>query len=183
MRVSSAVSLAKSVSRMRLRDADRFSEEVCRLATTEVKRFWIAPRSARTLLTDSRALSTIDIAFCAPSAVVTFRSLTKLAAAPVRVPPLVLVSVRPRPARVAAVAPAGGVAALTPRAKVWPSLTEARLTTPALTEATTPVSPSLLLIAAAVAEVIDSPAFTVKSLMVTVVAVPPGGVTETCRPE
>ena len=34
-----------------------------------------------------------------------------------------------------------------------------------------------------VAEVIDSPALTVKSLMVTVVAVPPGGVTEICRPE
>ena len=67
VRVSSAVSLAKSVSRMRLREADRFSEEVCRLATTEVNRFWIAPRSARTLLTDSRALSTMPRAFCAPT--------------------------------------------------------------------------------------------------------------------
>jgi len=51
---------------MRLRDADRFSDEVCRLATTEVKRFWIAPRSARVLLIAPRALSTTSIACCAP---------------------------------------------------------------------------------------------------------------------
>ncbi|MNV65902.1 hypothetical protein D3C71_1586250 [compost metagenome] len=66
VRVSSAVSLAKSVSLMRLREADRFSEEVCRLATTEVKRFWIAPRSARVLLIAPRALSTISRACWAP---------------------------------------------------------------------------------------------------------------------
>ncbi len=42
-----AVSAAKSVSWMRPRAADRFSEVVLRLATTLVKRFWIAPRSAR----------------------------------------------------------------------------------------------------------------------------------------
>ncbi|MNV61804.1 hypothetical protein D3C71_1543280 [compost metagenome] len=62
VRVSSAVSLAKSVSLMRLRDADRFSVEVCRLATTEVKRFWMAPRSARVLLIELRALSTTSSA-------------------------------------------------------------------------------------------------------------------------
>ena len=65
---------------MRLRDADRFSDEVCRLATTEVKRFWIAPRSARVLLIAPRALSTISIACWAPFTVLTSRSLAYLAA-------------------------------------------------------------------------------------------------------
>src|SRR5690606_27690847 len=50
LRESCADSLAKSASWIRLRAADRFSEEVDRLATTEVKRFWMAPMSARAVL-------------------------------------------------------------------------------------------------------------------------------------
>ncbi len=168
---------------MRLREADRFSEEVCRLATTEVKRFWMAPRSARVLFTDSRALSTIDSACCAPSTVVTFRSLTKLLPAPVSVPPAVLVWVSPRLASVAGVAAAlAGPAKAS--AKVWPSLTDARLIAPAFNEASTPVSPSLPLIAAAVAALMDSPALTEMSPMsIVVAAAAPGAVTEICSCE
>ncbi|MNC30072.1 hypothetical protein D3C75_783450 [compost metagenome] len=104
MRVSSAVSLAKSVSLMRLREADRFSVEVCRLATTEVKRFWIAPRSARVLLIELSALSTISSACCAPATVETSTLSSLLEVAPVSAPPLVLVWVRPTAASLAAVA-------------------------------------------------------------------------------
>src|SRR5690606_20556989 len=46
LRESCADSLAKSASWIRLRAADRFSTEVDRLATTEVKRFCTAPISA-----------------------------------------------------------------------------------------------------------------------------------------
>ncbi len=50
------------------------------MATTEVKRFWIAPRSARVLLIAPRALSTISIACWAPFTVLTSRLLAYLAA-------------------------------------------------------------------------------------------------------
>src|SRR5690606_41077241 len=56
-RVSAAVSAAKSASRIRDREADMFSTDVDRFATTDSKRFWIAPRSAREPLTSVRALS------------------------------------------------------------------------------------------------------------------------------
>jgi len=92
------------VSRIRLREADRFSEVVLRLAMVEVKRFWIAPMSARELFTDFRALSTIDRAFWAPATVEMFRSPTEVLVVDTTPPP-VLVWVRPRPAAVAAVAP------------------------------------------------------------------------------
>ena len=46
-RVGAAVSIAKSASRIRLREADRFSATVCRLPTADSKRFWIAPSEAR----------------------------------------------------------------------------------------------------------------------------------------
>jgi len=64
-----AVSAAKSVSWMRLRAAETFSEVVVRFETTLVKRFWIAPRSARLELTVARAASMVARAFCAPAAV------------------------------------------------------------------------------------------------------------------
>ncbi|MNC42661.1 hypothetical protein D3C75_914810 [compost metagenome] len=98
MRVSSAVSLAKSVSLMRLRDEDRFSDEVCRLATTEVKRFWIAPKSARVLLIEPNALSTISRACCAPLTLVTSRLWTTLLV-PVAAA-VVVAAVKPEPVMV-----------------------------------------------------------------------------------
>src|SRR5690606_2142938 len=98
VRDSSAVSLAKSVSMMRLREADRFSEVVCRLATTELKRFWIAPRSARESFTLPRALSMIAMACWAPVKVEMSTSPTKVSdagATTVAVPPVMLKVVVP----------------------------------------------------------------------------------------
>ncbi|MCY1459615.1 hypothetical protein D9M71_771060 [compost metagenome] len=63
-------------------------------------------------------------------------------------------------------------------------MTEVRLITPASTLASTPVSPSLPLIAAAVAALIDSPALTVMSpMLMAVAAAAPGAVTEICSCE
>ena len=52
-----AVSLAKSASRIRLREADRFSLVTSRLEIVAAKRFCTAPRSARPLLTCDATLS------------------------------------------------------------------------------------------------------------------------------
>ena len=46
-RVSSAVSLAKSVSLIRLRAAETFSTMFDKLRMVDWNRFWMAPRSAR----------------------------------------------------------------------------------------------------------------------------------------
>ncbi len=61
LRDSWAVSAAKSASRMRLREADRFSLVVDRLLIVDSKRFWMAPRLARMDDTCSSATSTISI--------------------------------------------------------------------------------------------------------------------------
>ena len=53
-----AVSDAKSASRIRLRDAWRFSLTAWRLAIVDSKRFWIAPRVLRKPLTVVSAAST-----------------------------------------------------------------------------------------------------------------------------
>lgn len=65
-----AVSAAKSASRMRLLEAERFSDVVCRFEITDAKRFWVAPRLAREPLTFPSAASTAAIAASAPAAVV-----------------------------------------------------------------------------------------------------------------
>ncbi|MNV58109.1 hypothetical protein D3C71_1504690 [compost metagenome] len=151
MRVSSAVSLAKSVSLMRLREADRFSVEVCRLATTEVKRFWIAPRSARVLLIEPSALSTTSSACWAPFTVLmstSFSSLPGVAAA------LAATTALSKPVMPALV-PAVAVMPLNLPSLSTLSLTEVRLIWPAVVpsiSAYTPVSPILALIAVTAAE-------------------------------
>jgi hypothetical protein len=71
-----AVSEAKSVSTMRLRDADRFSFVDCRFLIVESKRDCSAPSSARWPLTLDRAASATLIAACAPSKVLTSMSAT-----------------------------------------------------------------------------------------------------------
>ena len=58
VRVRFAVSAAKSASRMRLRDADRFSAVVCRLAIADSKRFWYEPSTPRVETTWASAAST-----------------------------------------------------------------------------------------------------------------------------
>ncbi|MCW0450865.1 hypothetical protein NB706_003699 [Xanthomonas sacchari] len=63
---------------MRLREADRFSEVELRLAMVEVKRFWIAPMSAREEFTEVSALSMMLNAFCAPWKVEMSTSFRKL---------------------------------------------------------------------------------------------------------
>ena len=156
VRVSSAVSLAKSVSLMRLREADRFSVEVCRLATTEVKRFWIAPKSARVLLIEPSASSTRDSAFCAPVVVLTSRSMAcslAVVTVPVamaapgagQVPSAAFTDV------VSATVPA--TVASTPAVRSPPFLTWVSFTVApsSLTSARMPVSPSLALMAVAAA--------------------------------
>ena len=122
---------------MRLREADRFSDEVCRLATTEVKRFWIAPRSARVLLIAPRALSTTSIACCAPFTVDTS-----------------ILSANCLPGTgVAAAKPASELLmAVKAPALFTLSLTEVRVSAPAASvSASTPVSPILALMAATTA--------------------------------
>ena len=70
-RVSAAVSEAKSVSRMRLREAERFSDTVCRLLMVDSKRFWMAPNVPRSSLTDFRAASMLRMVLLAEPAVFT----------------------------------------------------------------------------------------------------------------
>ncbi|MNN35785.1 hypothetical protein D3C81_1496470 [compost metagenome] len=53
------------------------------MATTEVKRFWMAPRSARVLLIELRALSTISRACWAPLTLSILTSLSSWPVAPV----------------------------------------------------------------------------------------------------
>src|SRR5450830_1367844 len=77
-RVRLAVSDAKSVSTMRLRDDDRFSVVDARLEIADEKRDCKAPYWARWLLTVDRAASVIFSASCAPSKVVTSISATDL---------------------------------------------------------------------------------------------------------
>src|SRR3970040_39344 len=74
LRDSCADSLAKSASWIRLRAADRFSEVDDRLATTELKRFWIEPMSARAELIAVSAPSIASIALSGPSTVEMSRS-------------------------------------------------------------------------------------------------------------
>lgn len=62
-----AVSLAKSASRIRLREAERFSLVVSRLEIVAWKRFCTAPRSARPPLTWLSAASITLRAWLAPS--------------------------------------------------------------------------------------------------------------------
>ena len=62
-----AVSAAKSVSVMRLRDADKFSFELARFEIVLLKRFCRAPYCARCLSTAARAASAVLIASCALS--------------------------------------------------------------------------------------------------------------------
>ena len=61
-RVILATSAAKSVSMMRERAADTFSEILARFEIVLSIRFWIAPRSARMLEICEIAASMIDIA-------------------------------------------------------------------------------------------------------------------------
>src|SRR6185369_2599972 len=70
-RVRLAVSAAKSVSTIRLRDADRFSVVVLRFEIVDEKRDCRAPKAARCVLTADRAASAILMASWAPSKVVT----------------------------------------------------------------------------------------------------------------
>src|SRR5690554_5341184 len=65
-----ADSAAKSVSMIRLRAADTFSEMFCRLLMVDSKRFCTAPMSARWESIPFSAASITSIACCAPSAVV-----------------------------------------------------------------------------------------------------------------
>ena len=66
-----AVSAAKSASTILDREADKFSDVVCRLATTDSKRDWYEPRSERMLLIVLNALSTAVIVSFAPDTVAT----------------------------------------------------------------------------------------------------------------
>ncbi|MNV65725.1 hypothetical protein D3C71_1584380 [compost metagenome] len=102
------------------------------MATTEVKRFWTAPRSARVLLIELNALSTICRACCAPAKVLTSRFAAVFCVAAVA---MFTVPLAARPAWVMAVAP---------------SFHESNFRLPvASAVAVTPVSPDFLLIAAA----------------------------------
>ena len=56
---------------MRLRDAERFSLTAGKLAIVDSKRFWIAPKVLRRLLTDVSAASTRVIVVLAFATVVT----------------------------------------------------------------------------------------------------------------
>ena len=78
LRESAAVSEAKSASRIRLRDALRFSLVVERLLIVLSSRFWSAPRSAREAETCSSARSMVSIDFSAPSRVLMSTDLTAL---------------------------------------------------------------------------------------------------------
>ena len=136
------------------------------MATTEVKRFWMAPKSARAPLTDFRAASTISSAFWAPSNVVMSRSLAKLAVA------VAAAVASAMPVRPTSVAPPVMVPAV--MSKSLPALTEVMITLPASapvpTEAATPVSPSLAFTAVAMAWAMSVPAapfFHSTSAMVT----------------
>ena len=70
-----AVSVAKSASWMRERAELRFSAVVLRLAITDSKRFWIAPKVLRRVLTEVRAESTLKIAEFDSATVCTFTLL------------------------------------------------------------------------------------------------------------
>ena len=72
---------------MRLREADRFSDEVCRLDTVASKRFWKAPSVPRMLLSEVSAASIEAIAVRAPFAV---EMSTALTAVPVAADAVVL---------------------------------------------------------------------------------------------
>src|SRR5262249_28113811 len=80
-RVRLAVSAAKSVSRMRLREADRLAETAGRRLMPDWKRFWIAPSGRRRLLTEVRAWSTLVIVAFAPATLPTERVLRVWSAA------------------------------------------------------------------------------------------------------
>ena len=69
--VSAAVSAAKSASRIRLRDASRFSLTAVKFAIVDSKRFWMAPNVLRRPLTAVSAASTRVIAVFAFATVVT----------------------------------------------------------------------------------------------------------------
>src|SRR5262249_26294833 len=71
-RVRFAVSAAKSVSRMRLREAERFSDTACKLLMVDWKRFWIAPSVLRRVETELSAESTRRIVSFAPLTSFTF---------------------------------------------------------------------------------------------------------------
>src|SRR5689334_24845995 len=64
---------------MRLREAVRFSLTACRLAIVDSKRFWIAPKVLRRLLTELSAASTRVIAVLAFATVVTLAAFSALA--------------------------------------------------------------------------------------------------------
>src|SRR5712691_5923549 len=74
--VIAAVSCAKSASWIRLREALRFSDIVCRLAIAESKRFCTAPRVPRKVFTVERAASTRLIISLAFATVVTDAELS-----------------------------------------------------------------------------------------------------------
>ena len=78
-----AVSFAKSASRMREREADKFSDVTDRLAMVVSKRDWSAPRLARCPLMNDIAESTVFSASVALVNVVTSRSATLLSVEPV----------------------------------------------------------------------------------------------------
>ena len=80
---------------IRLRAAERFSEPVCRLVTTEEKRFWMAPRSARDALTASRAASIARIMRSADSAVRTVSFAKPLVSPPMTSAAAAVVAARP----------------------------------------------------------------------------------------
>ena len=69
--VNAAVSAAKSASRIRLREASRFSLTADKLAIVDSKRFWMAPSVLRKPLTVVSAASTRPIVVLASATVVT----------------------------------------------------------------------------------------------------------------
>src|SRR5688572_2051095 len=83
---------------MRLREADRFSETPCRLLIVDWKRFWIAPRVLRSVLTEVSAASMLWIVELAPLTLNTFCTFSE----PPRAAEALPVAVAPAPESVRA---------------------------------------------------------------------------------